>query len=133
MLSSNVLAKKAAIIIDFDTKETLFEINADTLNFPASLAKIMTLYITFDYLNKKKIFWDTEMKVSKIAASRSCSCIDIKNGDKILEIGCGWGGFSEFLGKNYDCDITAITISKEQFYFAKKRIKDANLSKKVTV
>ena len=57
----------------------------------------------------------------------------IKNGDKILEIGCGWGGFSEFLGKNYDCDITAITISKEQFYFAKKRIKDANLSKKVTV
>ena len=58
---------------------------------------------------------------------------DIKNGDKILEIGCGWGGFSEFLGNNYDCEITAITISKEQFNFANKRIKEANLSKKVKI
>ena len=58
---------------------------------------------------------------------------DIKNGDKILEIGCGWGGFSEFLGNNYDCDITAITISKEQYNFANKRIKESNLSKKVKV
>ncbi len=57
----------------------------------------------------------------------------IKNGDTILEIGCGWGGFSEFLGKNYNCKITAITISKEQFNFAKKRIEEANLSKKVKV
>ena len=58
---------------------------------------------------------------------------NIKNGDTILEIGCGWGGFSEFLGNNYNCKITAITISKEQFNFAKKRIEEANLSKKVTV
>ena len=58
---------------------------------------------------------------------------NIKNGDTILEIGCGWGGFSEFLANNYNCKITAITISKEQFNFAKKRIEEANLSKKVTV
>ena len=58
---------------------------------------------------------------------------NIKNGDTILEIGCGWGGFSEFLGNNYNCKITAITISKEQFNFAKKRIEEANLSKKVSV
>ena len=46
-LSSNhVSAKRAAIIIDYDTQEVLFEVNADTLNYPASLAKIMTLYIT---------------------------------------------------------------------------------------
>ncbi len=57
----------------------------------------------------------------------------VKNGDTILEIGCGWGGFSEFLGNNFDCKITAITISKEQFNFAKKRIEEANLSKKVTI
>ena len=83
LFSNNLFAKKAAIIIDFDTEETLFEINADTLNFPASLTKMMTLYITFDYIKKNKISWDTEMKVSKIAASRSCSCLDIKEGDKI--------------------------------------------------
>ena len=47
--SSNLFAKKAAIVIDFDTEEVLFEVNADTRNYPASLTKIMTLYIVFDY------------------------------------------------------------------------------------
>ena len=82
-LSNNLFAKKAAIIIDFDTQETLFEVNADTLNFPASLTKMMTLYIIFDHLKKDELSWNTEMIVSKIAASRSCSCIDIKEGEKI--------------------------------------------------
>ena len=57
----------------------------------------------------------------------------IKNGDSILEIGCGWGGFSEFLARNYDCQITAITISREQFNFTTERMKKANLTSKVTV
>ena len=85
--SNNLFAKipvgKAAIIIDFDTQETLFEVNANTLNFPASLTKMMTLYIVFDYLEKGKLSWDTKMKVSKFATTRSCSCIDIKEGDQI--------------------------------------------------
>ena len=80
---SKLLVGKAAIIIDFETQETLFEVNADTLNFPASLTKMMTLYIVFDYLKNDKISWNTKMIVSKIAASRSCSCLDIKQGDKI--------------------------------------------------
>ena len=37
---------------------------------------------------------------------------DIKNRDKVLKIGCGWGGFSCFLAKNFSADVTAITISK---------------------
>ena len=43
--TSESFAKKAAIVIDFDTKEVLFEVNANTKNYPASLTKIMTLYI----------------------------------------------------------------------------------------
>ena len=57
----------------------------------------------------------------------------IKNGDQILEIGCGWGGFAEFIGNNYDCNLTAVTISKEQYEYTKKRIFDANLSHKIEV
>ena len=57
----------------------------------------------------------------------------IKKGDNILEIGCGWGGFSEFLAKNYDCQITALTISREQFKFTTKRMEKANLTSKVKV
>ena len=57
----------------------------------------------------------------------------INNGDEVLEIGCGWGGFAEFLGKNYDCKVTAITISEEQFKFATKRIEKAKLAEKVKI
>ena len=64
---TSLLAKRAAIIIDYDSKEVLFEINADTRNYPASLTKIMTLYIVFDYLHKNRLSWNSQMKVSKIA------------------------------------------------------------------
>ena len=57
----------------------------------------------------------------------------IKKGDNILEIGCGWGGFSEFLAENYDCQITALTISREQFKFTTERMEKANLTSKVKV
>ena len=40
--NTSSFAKRAAIIIDYDTQEVLFEVNADTLNYPASLTKMMT-------------------------------------------------------------------------------------------
>ncbi len=56
-----------------------------------------------------------------------------KNGDKILEIGCGWGGFAEHLAKNYNVKIDCITISKKQFLFTKQRIRQSGLTDKVNV
>ena len=56
-----------------------------------------------------------------------------KSGDKILEIGCGWGGFGEFIGKNYDVKLDCITISKKQYEFAKNRIYKNGLNEKVKI
>ena len=56
-----------------------------------------------------------------------------KTGDKILEIGCGWGGFGEFIGKNYDVNLDCITISKKQYEFAKNRIFKNGLNEKVNI
>ena len=56
-----------------------------------------------------------------------------KSGDKILEIGCGWGGFAEFVGKNYDIKMDCITISQKQFEFASKRIFATGLNEKVNI
>ena len=56
-----------------------------------------------------------------------------KKGDKILEIGCGWGGFAEHIAKNYDIKLDCITISKKQFLFTKARIRRAGLNHKVNV
>ena len=57
----------------------------------------------------------------------------IKENDKILEIGCGWGGFSSFLAKKYSANVTAITISKKQYEKAKQKIYDDKLTDKVDV
>ena len=81
--TSQSFAKKAAIVIDFDTKEVLFEVNANTKNYPASLTKIMTLYILFDRLEKNQITDETKLKVSRIAASRSPSKLYLKEGSTI--------------------------------------------------
>ena len=56
-----------------------------------------------------------------------------KPGDKILEIGCGWGGFAEHLAKNYDVQLDCITISQKQFEFTEKRINLLGLQNKVKV
>ena len=55
------------------------------------------------------------------------------NGDRVLEIGCGWGGFAEYLGKKYDVKLDCITISKKQFEYTKDRIHKCGLNEKVNI
>ena len=56
-----------------------------------------------------------------------------KNGDKVLEIGCGWGGFAEYIGKNFDVKLDCITISKKQYEYSSERIHKNNLNEKVKI
>jgi cyclopropane-fatty-acyl-phospholipid synthase len=51
----------------------------------------------------------------------------------VLEIGCGWGGFAEFAAREYDCRVTAITISQEQAAYCRQRFSENGLNDKVEV
>ena len=53
--------------------------------------------------------------------------VEIQQGDRVLEIGCGWGGFAEYAAKEHGAHVTGITISKEQYEFAKHRLRTAGL------
>lgn len=57
----------------------------------------------------------------------------LEPGQAVLEIGCGWGGFAEFAAGEIGCKVTALTISREQFDFAARRIQRAGLGEKVEV
>ncbi len=59
--------------------------------------------------------------------------LNFKSGDRVLEIGCGWGGFSEYLAKKYEVLVDCITISKKQYEYSKKRIFEKGLNNKVNV
>ncbi|KAF8326840.1 sphingolipid C9-methyltransferase [Cantharellus anzutake] len=56
-----------------------------------------------------------------------CEKLDLKSGDRLLDIGCGWGTLTAFAAKNYDIDATGVTIAKEQTAFGNERIKNNGL------
>ena len=59
--------------------------------------------------------------------------LHLNENSTLLEIGCGWGGFSTFVAKKYGSSVTAITISKEQYNFASKKIFDEGLTEKIKI
>ena len=82
------------------------------------------------------IFEDTSKNLSVAQNNKYQKLIDLikpSSGDKVLEIGCGWGGFAEYLGKKYDVKLDCITISKKQFEYAKERIYKCGLNEKVNI
>ena len=76
---------------------------------------------------------DNLEKAQKNKYQKLIDLLEVKDGNKVLEIGCGWGGFSEYLAKNYNVSIDCITISKKQFEFTKNRINKSGLNNKVNV
>lgn len=89
MLMISVSAAHAAkrsissIMIDAETGKVLFASNADERRAPASLTKMMTLYITFNALDKGMISMEDKLPVSRTAANRSPTKLGLKVGEKI--------------------------------------------------
>jgi D-alanyl-D-alanine carboxypeptidase len=73
----------AAIVMDGRTGEVLYEKNADARLHPASLTKMMTLYITFQEIEAGRLSLDTKVTVTKYAASQPPSRLGLKPGQKI--------------------------------------------------
>ena len=59
--------------------------------------------------------------------------IGLKAGQSVLEIGCGWGGFAEFAAREIGARVTGITISQEQYDYARKRLFREGLSEKTDI
>jgi len=59
--------------------------------------------------------------------------MDLQPGHKVLEIGCGWGGFAEFAAREIGAVVTGITISREQHDFARRRLFEAGLAEKADI
>lgn len=82
-MNSSAWAKYSSIIIDADSGKIFSSENADIKRHPASLTKIMTLYMVFDALDKGKLKLNTKMKVSKRASRMPRSKLWLKPGSTI--------------------------------------------------
>ncbi len=76
-------ARYAAIVVEFESGEVLHETNADTRNHPASLTKMMTLYMLFEALRDGRVKPDQALKVSRRAAGMPNSKLGLKQGETI--------------------------------------------------
>lgn len=62
-----------------------------------------------------------------------CANIKLKANDHVLEIGTGWGGFAVYAAKKYNCRVTTVTISQQQYSYAKQRVWDEGLQHLIEV
>ncbi|MGJ3258963.1 MAG: serine hydrolase [Rhodospirillales bacterium] len=76
-------AKYASYVVDADTGEVLAGLNEETRNYPASLTKMMTLYLVFDRLKTRKWGLDTKLEVSRRAARQPASRLGLRAGSTI--------------------------------------------------
>lgn len=53
-----------------------------------------------------------------------CSKLNLQPSDRLLDIGCGWGTLAAYAAKNFDCDVTGVTLAKNQTAFGNNRIRE---------
>ncbi|WP_309092587.1 D-alanyl-D-alanine carboxypeptidase [Phenylobacterium sp.] len=76
-------SKYAAIVVDAKTGEVLYENRADALRYPASITKVMTLYLTFEALASGKLQLDDRVVFSPRAAAQAPTKLGVRAGDSI--------------------------------------------------
>ncbi len=117
--NNSIKGAKKNISIHYDLGNDFYSYWLDeTMTYSSAIFKTRNTDLKNAQLNK----YDTIAK-----------CIDIKKGQEVLEIGCGWGGFLEFAAKHYEALVTSITISKKQYEFTKNKIKQIKLNTNINV
>lgn len=62
-----------------------------------------------------------------------CQQLELNSDDHLLEIGTGWGGLAVHAARNYGCRVTTTTISREQFEYARERVRAEGLEDRITL
>lgn len=94
------------------------------------------LFLSDDLMYSSALFAsdeDTLDAASTRKLDRICEKLRLNPGDRVIEIGAGWGGFALHAAARYGCHVTTTTISREQFALANERISSAGLQDRVTV
>jgi len=94
------------------------------------------LFLSADLMYSSAL-WEGEGDTLDVASTRKlnrvCHWLDLKPGDRVMEIGTGWGGFAVHAARYYGCHVTTTTISREQFALATQRVQEAGLQDRVTL
>jgi len=114
---NNKLGSAKNIAHHYDIGNSFYEAWLDpTMTYSSAVFDSETDDLTTAQLNKYK---------------RLAELADIQPDDRVLEIGCGWGGFAKFVSQHVGAHVTGITISQAQLAYAKASLAEAGLQNKV--
>jgi cyclopropane-fatty-acyl-phospholipid synthase len=72
-------------------------------------------------------------EAQRVKWQRLAETLDLAPGMRVLEIGCGWAGFAMFAAREYGVHVTGITLSHEQYAYARTAVSKAGLSDKIDI
>jgi len=120
---ADALEYAKAVLTNPQNKEKAFEIGKKHYDVGNDLYQIM--------LDKRMVYtcgyWqgvDTLDEAQEAKLDLVCRKLNLKAGQKILDIGCGWGSFAKYAAETYGAEVVGITVSKEQVKLAKERCKN---------
>ena len=97
--------------------------------------KLYDIFLDRDHRLYSCAYWKNDTKTLEEAQKNKINHIvkklDIKQGQKILEVGCGWGGRAFEIAKQKGCEVLGISLSKNQINYCKKKAKDLGLDNQV--
>ncbi|BES71264.1 cyclopropane-fatty-acyl-phospholipid synthase family protein [Marinobacter nanhaiticus D15-8W] len=97
---------------------------------------LFELFLDPTLMYSSAIYADENTSLDEAAVfklDRICRKLELQPGDRVIEIGTGWGGFAIHAARHYGCHVTTTTISREQFDLARQRIEDAGLQDRITL
>ena len=111
-----------AKLINMQNRSRVYEVGKKHYDLGNKLFKLM--------LDKRMVYscgyWDNAKNLDEAQEAKLdliCKKLGLKKGMKVLDIGCGWGGFVKYAAEKYGVECEGITISKKQYYFAKESCK----------
>jgi cyclopropane-fatty-acyl-phospholipid synthase len=94
------------------------------------------LWLDETMMYSSAVFEHPEMNLRDASVAkleRICRKLELSPDDHVLEIGTGWGGFAVHAASRYGCRVTTTTISRQQYEYARQRVKEAGLEDRVTL
>lgn len=94
------------------------------------------LFLSADLMYSSALFADEREDLDSASTRKLdaiCRKLDLRPGDRVVEIGTGWGGFAVHAARHYGCHVTTTTISREQHALAAARIAAAGLGERVSL
>ena len=98
--------------------------------------KLYDIFLDRDHRLYSCAYWKNDTKTLEEAQKNKINHIvkklDIKHGQRVLEVGCGWGGMAFEIAKQKGCEVKGISLSKNQIKYCKDKTKELGLDNQVS-